>query len=259
MKRCPICQRTYPDDAQNFCLDDGASLLSDSAPPPQTPYENRAAPTQVMYPAQPTQGMSAAAPPVYPSYTAPRRKNAVPLVIGVAGLVVVGIIVAIVLVLKSSGTSKSSDADWKTLNGDKFTASLPGTPTSNEQKLPTEAGQILIKMNLLNKGSEIYAVEYVEYPTAVFASQDADTIMKQARDKMVESINGQVTSERAISQGSFTGKEITGKMPNNGYSFTMQLYLAKPRIYIILYAMQGDQPTSNNGRKFLDSFKITSS
>jgi hypothetical protein len=47
MKRCPTCQRTYPDDAPGFCVNDGASLVNEepqgydpqktmlaSAPPP---------------------------------------------------------------------------------------------------------------------------------------------------------------------------------------------------------------------------------
>lgn len=50
MKRCPKCQRTYPDDAPNFCVNDGAQLFQEesqgydpqktmmaSAPPPPPP------------------------------------------------------------------------------------------------------------------------------------------------------------------------------------------------------------------------------
>jgi hypothetical protein len=32
MKRCPTCQRTYPDDAPNFCVNDGAQLFTEEAP-----------------------------------------------------------------------------------------------------------------------------------------------------------------------------------------------------------------------------------
>ncbi|MDT4897871.1 MAG: hypothetical protein QOH25_2948 [Acidobacteriota bacterium] len=53
MKRCPTCQRTYPDDAPNFCVSDGAQLFMEetqsydpqktmlaSAPPPPPQYAN---------------------------------------------------------------------------------------------------------------------------------------------------------------------------------------------------------------------------
>jgi hypothetical protein len=33
MKRCPTCQRTYADDTLAFCLEDGSTLLSESAKP----------------------------------------------------------------------------------------------------------------------------------------------------------------------------------------------------------------------------------
>lgn len=33
MKRCPSCQRTYMDDAQSFCANDGTPLVEENAPP----------------------------------------------------------------------------------------------------------------------------------------------------------------------------------------------------------------------------------
>jgi hypothetical protein len=32
MKRCPTCQRTYPDDAPNYCVNDGSQLFTEEAP-----------------------------------------------------------------------------------------------------------------------------------------------------------------------------------------------------------------------------------
>jgi hypothetical protein len=77
MKRCPSCQRTYPDDAPAFCVNDGTRLVDEtstpaydpqktimaSAPPP-TPYSNPAPPLnnppyppppQPVWPPQPPQ------------------------------------------------------------------------------------------------------------------------------------------------------------------------------------------------------------
>jgi hypothetical protein len=68
MKRCPTCQRTYPDDAPAFCVNDGARLADEasipaydpqktimaSAPPP--PYSNLAPPlNNPPYPPPPQQ------------------------------------------------------------------------------------------------------------------------------------------------------------------------------------------------------------
>lgn len=78
MKRCPTCQRTYTDDSLTFCLEDGASLSSETTDnysseppatmiltePPITSSNRSAAPTEV-FNATPTQGGTS------PGYTAP--------------------------------------------------------------------------------------------------------------------------------------------------------------------------------------------
>jgi hypothetical protein len=39
MKRCPTCNKTYPDDSMSFCLDDGGPLLSVAEPPPPQSFD----------------------------------------------------------------------------------------------------------------------------------------------------------------------------------------------------------------------------
>lgn len=71
MKRCPKCQRTYPDDSPGFCVNDGAALVTEeaqsydpqktmlaSAPPPPPPP-----PQQYSNPQPPA---AQAAQPVWP-------------------------------------------------------------------------------------------------------------------------------------------------------------------------------------------------
>lgn len=66
MKRCPKCQRTYPDDSPGFCVNDGASLVTEepqgydpqktmlaSAPPPPPQYSNPQPPPAAQAPPQP--------------------------------------------------------------------------------------------------------------------------------------------------------------------------------------------------------------
>jgi hypothetical protein len=67
MKRCPKCQRTYPDDSPGFCVNDGAQLVSEEAPaydpqktilasqppPPPPPQQYNPAPPPVNQPPQP--------------------------------------------------------------------------------------------------------------------------------------------------------------------------------------------------------------
>lgn len=41
MKRCPVCNETYPDDSLNFCLADGTTLNKISEDPPPTVFMNK--------------------------------------------------------------------------------------------------------------------------------------------------------------------------------------------------------------------------
>lgn len=54
MKRCPTCQRTYPDDAPGFCVNDGARLVTEEAEPydPQKTMLASAPPPPQQYPEQ---------------------------------------------------------------------------------------------------------------------------------------------------------------------------------------------------------------
>ncbi|HEX7999084.1 MAG TPA: hypothetical protein VF528_11900 [Pyrinomonadaceae bacterium] len=105
MKRCPTCQRTYEDDAQKFCANDGTPLASDDAPafdPEATvmsiprsslveeqPEEPQASPSSTTPELPPTQyfspgtvGQSSrpeqSAPPSYPAAPPPQPPSPTP-------------------------------------------------------------------------------------------------------------------------------------------------------------------------------------
>lgn len=74
MKRCPTCQRTYPDDSPGFCVNDGAQLVTEespaydpqktmmaSAPPPPPPPQQYSNPVP-----PPPQGQQPPPPAAWP-------------------------------------------------------------------------------------------------------------------------------------------------------------------------------------------------
>src|SRR3954452_24989423 len=97
MKRCPTCQRTYPDDAPAFCVNDGTRLVDEGAepaydpqkiimssaplaPPPAPPqYSSPAAPPPIQPPTQqpppPQQQQQPMWPPPSPQAQAPQAQN----------------------------------------------------------------------------------------------------------------------------------------------------------------------------------------
>jgi hypothetical protein len=85
MKRCPTCQRTYPDDAPGFCVNDGTQLVTEDAkafdpqktimasapPPPQ--YSSPAPPSSPVANQPQQQGQPAWAPPSPPGQQQPQN------------------------------------------------------------------------------------------------------------------------------------------------------------------------------------------
>src|SRR5437762_3327518 len=66
MKRCPSCQRTYPDDAPAFCVNDGARLVDDESQPAYDPQKTILSSTPLTPPTAPPQYTSPAPPPIKP-------------------------------------------------------------------------------------------------------------------------------------------------------------------------------------------------
>jgi hypothetical protein len=240
-----------------------------------------------MYPGQTASNRAAAetTPPFPPMY--PQKRNRLPWVLGGLALLIICVVV-VILAARSSRVSQGglgsptpvtsphtspsasptssatpgptiSDSAWQTVNGDGFTISVPGTPSKSEQTEPSLAGPITIHLYTITHGYEGFMVGNTRYPDSVFASGNTDDIMNGARNGAVSSINGEVTNEHSITVGGYSGREVTGKSPSKNLGFTIRLFVVKPQMFIILYTQYDkDKPMSEDGRKYLDSFQITS-
>jgi hypothetical protein len=289
MKRCPACQRTYTDD-QNFCLDDGTTLLGviggsydPSEAPTNYPYRGGAAPTELMQ-GVPTSGGAGAArttpPPPQFMTPYPQKRSKAILWFVLGGVVLIaGIITAVLLANRKSGTttsggytspspsssptytpssSSSSSSSWQTVNGDSFTVSMPGSPSHDTQSVPSAVGPIPIHLYTLTEGYEGYIVGYTVYPDSVFSSSQPEDLMNGAQSGAINNVQGQVTSQRSITIDGYPGREIIGTSPSKNIGFIARLYLVKPRMYMMLYTQYDkDKPASADGKKFLESLQLT--
>jgi len=81
MKRCPNCQRTYPDDSPGFCINDGAQLINEEGQafdPQKTILASAPAPPQYSNPAPPSANQPPQAPwppPPPPPQGQPQAQN----------------------------------------------------------------------------------------------------------------------------------------------------------------------------------------
>jgi hypothetical protein len=153
--RCPSCNQIYSDEALSFCPNDGATLIKEppqpyspqpgagAVPPPQPP-SNYPPPPQPGYYApqggqapppppppggwqQPPYGQQ---PPPYgqqyppPQYGAPTKSSKLPLIIGLAALVLIGGGVGLYFLL-SGNSSSTTTTNTTTTNSTVTTSSSP--------------------------------------------------------------------------------------------------------------------------------------
>ena len=284
MKRCPACNRSYPDD-QNFCLDDGTTLVgapagsfdSSDAPTANYPYRSDAPPTVIMQ-GTPTTSNKPPAPTFPPPafvtpYTQTKRSPLPWIIVGVL-ILAVGITLAVFLSSRGSvksdpgvgGTkpgasptySPSSSSSWQTVNDDGFTLSMPGKPDKNDSTIASAAGPLPLRMYTLSKGFEGFITGYTEYPDIVFTSTEPEDLLDGAQRGAISNVKGEVTSQRSITLNGHPGREIVGTSPGQNVGFTARVFLAKPRMYMLVYTQYDkDKPISDDGKRFLDSFQIT--
>jgi hypothetical protein len=286
MKRCTACGRTYTDD-QNFCLDDGTTLTSapggsyhsSDAPTANYPYRNDAPPTVLMQ-GQPTSsnrppGPTSPPPPAFmPPYALPRRSPA-PWIIGGVIILVIGITLVVFLSSRNSGTTTGnpggttpgaspsysptiSSSSWESINEDGFSLSMPGKPAKSDDSIPSAAGPLPLRMYTLNKGFEGYITGYTEYPDIVFTSTEPEQLLDGAQQGAISNVKGEVTSQRSITLNGHPGREIVGTSPAQNVGFTARVFLAKPRMYMLVYTQYDKSKSiSADGKRFLESFQIT--
>ncbi|HYJ47163.1 MAG TPA: energy transducer TonB, partial [Pyrinomonadaceae bacterium] len=143
MKRCPTCDRVYEDNSMIFCLEDGATLVSDSAydagatvkipagrltnqAPTEVLKEEAVPPTQ---PAMPPTQRYVAPPQVAPSG---QKRSALPWILGAALILgLSAIAVAWILTRNGSDNSQVAQKNAQPENSPQ----IGGTPSATEQSV----------------------------------------------------------------------------------------------------------------------------
>jgi hypothetical protein len=274
MKRCPACNTTY-DDSQNFCLNDGSSLVSEATgasgsamPTENLPYNRTAAPTEVLQgtPTAGYQGGTTPPPPAYPpAYIPqpPQKRSPLPWIIGGA-LVLVAAIVGIILATRGSsetttanrggGTTSSSPAaspgrtsSSPTSSGTayaspdgRFSITLPtGFSPFIAQKTssPTPAGPIDLNILQSENSQGACVVGYSDFPDASFEGRTPKKMLEDGRDGALKNINATLEKQEDITVQGKTGLDIYGSTTQAGKNIYVrfQFLLDKPRAYQIGY------------------------
>ncbi|HKQ54191.1 MAG TPA: hypothetical protein VJT74_17575 [Pyrinomonadaceae bacterium] len=124
MKQCPACNRTYPDDAQLFCLEDGAQLVQAGASQNYDPHATLAMsqardtnpPPEISYQPPPPAPTPSWSPPAHTPATQPAGSKSW-LVFAVVGVAVLAVGIVVLLVIIGRNSSDSSNQNRAVSNG----------------------------------------------------------------------------------------------------------------------------------------------
>ncbi|HJU55882.1 MAG TPA: hypothetical protein VJ715_14960 [Pyrinomonadaceae bacterium] len=290
MRICPACQKTY-DDTQNFCLEDGTTLVGapPGMPPPQSGggYNRSAAPTEMLqgtptsgYP-QPTSPPPYSSPPPPPQWApapAPKKSPLPWILLGALGLIAA--VVGIILATRGSGTTTTgggpgstpsasprgtgSTAAGQTYNdpNGRFSVTLPSDypafkPTKQTQ--PTLAGPVELNMLLSEKPNGAFIVGYSDFPESAFEGRTPKKMLEDGRDGSLRNISATLEKQEDITVQGRTGLAIYGSAASGGkpYYVRFNFILDKPRAYQVGYlAYNRADLDSPAVQSFFDSFKM---
>jgi TonB family protein len=269
MKSCPVCHSAY-DDAQNFCLNDGSTLVSaspdssaSSLPTENLPYNRSSAPTDVMY-AAPTSGAPFApptSPPNAPYMTPPVQKRSsssspLPWILGGGAILLIAAALIIFLATRrpkdtttttSSGSDATSTGTTSTSSGltydspdGRFSVTLPpGFSQFKSQTIsqPSPAGNIELNIMQTENTSGGCMLAYSDFPEASFQGRTPLKMLEDGRDGALRNIGGTLEKQENLTVQGKTGIAVYGSGSSSGKTFYVRFnfILDKPRAYQVGY------------------------
>ena len=138
-----------------------------------------------------------------------------------------------------------------------FSVLLPQKPAQSERRLPTPAGEVLMRMLSVRVGEQVLGAGFADFPAPIAAP-----LMDAMRDALVANIGGKVDVERAVEAGAAKGREFTasgtlgrGDAARPG-RLRARLLVHGQRYYQLVWLGGPDDMSAADIDLFLASFKI---
>lgn len=162
----------------------------------------------------------------------------------------------------SSSTEAAKGMELASADG-RFKVMIPegfANPQESTMPLTTAVGTLNMKVFTAAKGdAAVFMTAYVDYPEEAFAN-GTDVMLDGAREGAMKNLNGTVDRQESITLDGNPGRSVTfsGKSQGIDVYGRVDYYIAKPRLYQILYLSQSkdglDDESIKNG---FSSFAIT--
>lgn len=136
-----------------------------------------------------------------------------------------------------------------------FEINFPGEPTVSTEVIPTEIGDLDMKMFMYEKNIfEAYIVTYTTYPEELINGTDPMEMLESSKKGVLENIQATPISEKQFELEGYNG--IYFKANGNNVYVHYKMLMIKNRLFQILVQKDGKFAEEKEALDFLDSFKI---
>jgi hypothetical protein len=163
------------------------------------------------------------------------------------------------LLLSACGTEVIKFQSFSSTEG-AFSVLMPGTPKTTKQS--NTVSDTTVDLYLFSASTPdsngVYTVIYMDYPADQVKLMSSQFLLESYRDGVVQGLKGKILSEKDVTLGQLSGKELEISSENNGSAMYNrgQIYLSKNRIYQVFVVYQDGKQSAKDIQTFLDSFKI---
>jgi hypothetical protein len=149
--------------------------------------------------------------------------------------------------------------EFKSVEGG-FTVLFPGTPKLEEATANTGIGPIKTHLAILEKGSEVYYVSYVDLPAGLETPEEIKQGLDSSRDQAIAG-GHRLISESNVTISGVDGRELL--MEKNGLVIRGRFFYLKQRLYQLIFGTPAtlafrNGKSSANPADRTDAFETTS-
>lgn len=156
---------------------------------------------------------------------------------------------------KTEGETVVSDQPMYTSEEGNFKIIFPGEPTVTSETVPTDIGDIQMKMYMYEKSrEEAYMVAYSDYPQEAVDAGDKKEMLQGSKEGVVGNISASVEEEKEIEIDGNPGVYFKAKGPV--FTTVYKLYLVKNRLYQVGILKAAVYPSDAEIKAFLNSFEL---
>jgi len=138
-----------------------------------------------------------------------------------------------------------------------FTVTFPGKPeTETTQATSLAFGVVTVHMATFQQGQKAYQAMWTDYPVGSFANADAQASLDQARDGVIQGVQGTLLGEERISLGTYSGRSFRISAAGGRATLTCRMYQVGDRAYMLQVVTPKEDAFSPSIARFLDSFTL---